>query len=176
MSKALLVIDVQRGIMDAVTHADEVLAVIGSLAQRARAAGASVIHVQHNDSLLATNSPAWQIHPVAAPQAGEPVVQKWACDSFHETSLHDELQRRGVTHLVMAGCQTDFCIDSTCRRAVTLGYEVTLAEDGHTTEDSPTLSARQIIAHHNWLLNGFGTREHPIRVVPSSNIEFEPRD
>ncbi|MGE5672484.1 MAG: cysteine hydrolase family protein [Mycobacterium leprae] len=169
---ALLVIDVQAGLMPYMAHSEKVLQAIADLLGQARLAGTPVIYVQHEetDGLLVADTPAWEIHHAVAPRAGESIVHKRACDAFHETSLHDELQERGIGHLVITGCQTDFCVDTTCRRAVTMGYDVTLVKNAHSTEDGETLTADQIIAHHNRVLNGFGTEQHRIRVRPAAEI------
>jgi nicotinamidase-related amidase len=165
MSIALLVIDVQVGIMNDVAHADELLQTLAGLLTRARAAGMPVIHVQHDEpGELEPHTPVWEIHPAIAPHPGEPVIRKRACDAFHQTTLHEELQQRRIRELIITGCQTEYCVDTTCRRAVTSGYDVTLVKEGHGTMNSATLTADQIIAHHNAILNGFGTPDHTVRV------------
>jgi nicotinamidase-related amidase len=175
---ALLVVDVQVGLIDGASPAynkSAVLANIQALLQQARATQTPVIYIQHEgdtDSILAINSPGWQIHPQIAPQAGEPVLSKRAADSFYQTALQQELAARGATHLVITGCKTQFCIDTTSRRATTLGYDVTLASDAHTTTDSETLTAAQIVAHHNETLDDFGNDEHAIVLKSSREIVF----
>ncbi|HJZ67129.1 MAG TPA: cysteine hydrolase family protein [Blastocatellia bacterium] len=174
---ALLVIDVQVGIIDGL-HAfkgAEVVETINGLLSKARGAGAPVLYVQHDgDSghVLETNSPGWKIHPAIAPAEGEPVVRKRASDSFFETSLARELDTRGIGHLVVTGCATQYCIDTICRRAVSLGYDVTLVSDAHTTVDDDNLSASQIIKHHNSLLDGFDAGEHAVSVKPAESVRF----
>jgi nicotinamidase-related amidase len=177
---ALLVIDVQVGLItgkDPVYTADAVLARIAELIARARASGALVAYVQDKD-VGGVGSPEWQIHPRVAPAAGDLVVGKAWGDSFYETELHAELQARGITRLVIAGMKTNFCVDATSRRAVALGYDVTLAADAHTTTDNRVLSAAQTIAYHNDLLwgfgeeDGFGAGKHWIAVQPSAEIAF----
>ena len=116
--------------------------------------------------------PSWQIHPAVAPREGEPAVQKKSPDSFHETSLQAELESRGIKRLVITGGQTQMCVDTTVRRADAEGYDVLLASDAHTTEDSQTLSAEKIIAFFNETLNGFWAGEHKVRVLPASEIDF----
>ncbi|HLN60697.1 MAG TPA: cysteine hydrolase family protein [Symbiobacteriaceae bacterium] len=177
METALVVIDVQVGVVESAHDAAGVLERIRQLQDRARAAGVPVVHVQHHDpdgvgSPLEQGKPAWEIHPTVAPAAGEPVVHKMQCDSFHETDLQQVLGRLGARRLVIAGCQTDYCVDTSCRRAVTLGYSVTLAADAHSTVGNGVLTAEQIIAHHNQTLRGFGSEEAHIRVVPAAEIEL----
>jgi nicotinamidase-related amidase len=85
---------------------------------------------------------------------GDVVVQKQTPDAFHETNLHRELESKGIKKLVIAGLQTEYCIDTTCRRAFSLGYDVILVKDAHSTWDSPRFTAKQIIEHHNHVLGG----------------------
>ncbi|HEX6557725.1 MAG TPA: isochorismatase family protein, partial [Ktedonobacteraceae bacterium] len=97
---------------------------------------------------------------------------KEAPDSFHETRLQEELAARGIKRLVIAGAQTQMCIDSTVRRAVADGYDVLLAGDAHTTDDSETLPAEKIVAFFNETLDGFWAGEHKVKVQPASEIQF----
>lgn len=83
------------------------------------------------------------------------LIQKHTPDAFHETNLHYELKSRKIKRLVIVGLQTEYCIDTTCRRAFTLGYEVTLVKDAHSTWDSSLITAQQIIDHHNHVLGGW---------------------
>lgn len=174
---ALLVIDVQVGIIDGLNayRGSEVVETINDLLAKARAESTPVIYVQHDGGtgdLLELGSQGWQIDPRITPKEGEPVVAKRACDSFFETELQSELEKRGVNRLVMSGCQSEYCVDSTARRAVTLGYDVVLVGDGHTTVDTKDLTAAQIISHHNTLLAGFQAGSHAISVQQSDEVSF----
>ena len=170
---ALVVIDVQVGVVDwpAIgADGEAVLANINTLLAQARAAGVPVIYVQDNDMGEPVGSPGWQIHPAIAPQPGEPVVNKMACDSFYETTLTDELSKREITRLVICGCRSQYCIDTSCRSAVARGYDVTLASDAHMTMENGVISAAQIIAHTNRTLNGFGNAKHEIAVLSAAEV------
>jgi nicotinamidase-related amidase len=172
---ALVIIDMQVGLFEEAGQPEEQLANIQSLLAHAREAGTPVIYVQHNgpegDSLV-KGLPTWEIHPNIAPREGELVVQKRASDSFYETTLNEALQQKHITHLVVTGGQTEFCVDTTIRRATTLGYNVALVSDAHITSDNEYLSARQAIAYHNYLLDGFGTDKGRISVKPTADIHF----
>jgi nicotinamidase-related amidase len=160
MTTGLLVIDLQRGMfMDAQQphDGDGVLARTASLLERARGRGAPVLHVQHDggpDDPLAKPGPGFEIHPDVAPRPGEPIIEKTRASAFPGSDLDARLRRLGITRLVIAGMQTEYCVDTNCRAAADLGYKVVLAKDAHTTFDSPVLSASQIIAHHNRVLGG----------------------
>jgi nicotinamidase-related amidase len=172
---ALLVVDVQRGMFESAlippVHGGELLlARVGELLARARAAHTPVIFVQHAGGAgdpLEPGTPGFELHAALARRPDEPVVVKRFPDSFQDTELAARLAALGVRELVVAGMQTEFCVDTTCRRAFSLGYQVTLAGDAHATWPSPVLSAEQIVAHHNQLLAmGFAT------VVPSAQVRF----
>ena len=160
MTTGLLVIDLQRGMFMSEQEPHDgagVLARATSLLARARARGAPVLHVQHDGGpgdLLGKPAIGWEIHPDVAPLQGEPVIGKTRCSAFPGTELDAHLKRLGITRLVIAGMQTEYCIDTNCRAAADLGYKVVLAKDGHTTFDTPVLPVAQIIAHHNRTLAG----------------------
>jgi len=97
---------------------------------------------------LASDSPGNQIHAAVAPGEGDVVVRKGDSDGFVRTELQVELQRRQIRTLVVCGLQSEFCVDTSCRTAYGLGYEVVLVEDAHTTGDAGALTAQQIIDHH----------------------------
>lgn len=174
MTTALVIIDVQERILNGgatpqrqkVIDAayDAAVARLQGLQQAARAAGLPVIVVEHEGE--------GPVRREVAPLPGEPLIRKTACDSFFETDLATLLAERGVTGLVIGGCQTQYCIDTTCRRAVSLGYDVTLVGDGHMTTDGAGLTFEQIIAHHNAVLDGFNAGPHAIRVKPASGLSF----
>ncbi|HKX31192.1 MAG TPA: cysteine hydrolase family protein [Blastocatellia bacterium] len=177
MKTALLVIDVQVGIVDhfPAYDKDRILANIDGLLARARAARIPVIYVRHDGGAghpLEANTEGWQIHRVIAPVDGEPIVDKRSCSSFYQTPLQTMLAADGISHLVVTGCMTEYCVDTACRHATTLGFDVTLVGDGHTTVDNDLLKAEQIIAHHNRALDGFDSGENTVTVKPASEIVF----
>jgi nicotinamidase-related amidase len=175
---ALLVIDVQVGVVDwsePGLEKSRVLKSINDLLARARASNTPVIYVQHDGyegGPLTVGSPGWEIHPSVAPADGETVIRKRAADAFHETPLKASLDALGIKHLVVTGCRTQYCVDTTVRQATSLGYDVTLARDAHTTVANESLTAAQIIAHHNETLDDFGTDDHVSLVKDSSEITF----
>jgi nicotinamidase-related amidase len=86
---------------------------------------------------------------------GDIVIQKNTPDAFYKTNLCEKLESKGIRNLIVAGLQTEYCVDTTCRRAFSLGYNVTLVKDAHSTWDTSILSAEQIIEHHSSVLSGF---------------------
>lgn len=172
MTTALIMIDIQQGLFDEgpIYRVEDMLKNAASLLERARKSGIPIVHVQHDggkgDS-LEQGKPGFETHPAVAPRPGEHRVVKTHCSSFVNTGLDAKLKQLGVTDLVIAGLQTDFCIDTACRVAHSLGYKVTLAEDAHSTFDSSLLTAPQIIAHtSNIIKNRFA------RMIPAAAITF----
>jgi nicotinamidase-related amidase len=149
---ALLVIDVQNGVMTGTPGRDTVIANIDALVARARAAGVPVIWVQDSLDGMPHDDERWQYVPELSRLDAEPLVHKDFGDSFEATDLEELLAERGVGHLVVTGAQTDACIRSTIHGAFTRGYDVTLVGDAHTTEDLTGYGAPppgQVIAHTN---------------------------
>ena len=149
---ALLVIDVQNGVVDGAHERDAVVARIGSLVERAREAEVPVIWVQHIDDELPEGSEAWEYVPELQRRQGEPLVPKRYGDSFEDTGLEELLAEHRIGHLVVTGAQTDQCIRSTLHGAITRGYDATLVGDAHTTVDFSAYGAPppgQVIAHTN---------------------------
>lgn len=148
---ALLVVDVQNGVVDGAHERDAVVANIARLVERARAADIPVVWVQHADDGLQRGSEEWQIVPELVP-ADEPIVEKSYGDSFEATELEQVLADLAVGRLVVAGAQTDACIRSTLHGAFVRGYDAILVSDAHTTEDQSEWGAPPpdlVIAHTN---------------------------
>jgi nicotinamidase-related amidase len=177
VKSALVIIDVQVGLVRLMPPElqDRVLSNIAVLLSKARSSGIQVLFIQHDGPKghpLEAETSAWAIHPSILPMSGEPVIRKKASDSFFETGLAEELQTGEIRHLIIVGGMTEYCVDTTCRRAVTLGYDVTLVADAHLTRDTPVLTAAQIIAHHNLLLDGFAAGTRSIAVTPTGEISL----
>ena len=179
-STALLVIDVQVGLFtepNPVYHGAAVVARIQTLIDRARQAGLPVVFIQDND-VGPLDSPAWQVHPALESLPNDLFIRKPYGDAFYQTNLHTTLAARDIHHLVITGCKTDMCVDVTSRRAVSLGYDVTLIGDGHTTTDNQFLTAAQSIVYYNAVLDGFGLEdgfgsgEHSITIRATDEIQF----
>jgi len=152
---ALIVIDTQVNMFDedvSVYESDRILKVIGTLTQKARAAGREVIYIRNNGPAGEPDQPGtrgWHIHPAIAPGEHDLIIDKKGSDAFLGTDLKAELDHRGVDHLVFVGMQTEMCIATTVEKASILGYSVTLASDGHTTFDWDEISAADAISKYN---------------------------
>lgn len=130
---ALLVVDVQVGVMNESWDAPRVIGNVARAVERARTQGVPVIWVQHSDDQLSFGSPGWQWVPELVPADGEPLVHKQFNSSFEMTTLEEELARLGASHVVLAGAATNWCIRATAYGALERGYDLTLIEDAHTT-------------------------------------------
>lgn len=162
MTTALLIIDMQQALCEgryAAFDAAGLIQRINSVAAKARSAGLPVVLIQHeeDDELLRFESPGWQIAAGLATAESDLRVRKATPNSFHRTSLQEVLRSRGIDRVIVCGLQSDYCVDTTVRQALALGYEVTLISDGHSTVDNEVLTAAQITAHHNTTLKNMGS-------------------
>ena len=149
---ALLVIDVQNGVVADAHNRDGVITNINTLVDKARAEDVPVVWVQHSDDQLLRDSENWEYVPELVRRESEPLVHKAYGDSFEDTDLEAVLAERGVGRLIVTGAQTDACVRSTLHGAFVRGYDVTLVGDAHTTEDLTQYGAPppdQVIAHTN---------------------------
>lgn len=166
MATALLIIDVQSALCSgdhAVFESQRVVDRVNQVSEKARSAGVPVILMQHESpsGSLERGSDGWKLDSRLVVDDADLVLAKKAADAFHRTNLQAELERRGITHLIICGMQSEFCVDTTTRRALALGYPVTLVSDAHSTSDSGILTAAQISAHHTATLesiSSFGPR------------------
>jgi nicotinamidase-related amidase len=176
---ALLVIDVQTGVVANAHDRDGVIANINSLVDRARAEDVEVIWVQHSDEDLPRDSEEWQYVPELARHDSEPLVHKSYGDSFEGTDLEALLAERGVGRLVVTGAQTDACIRSTLHGAFVRGYDVTLVADAHTTEDLTDFGAPppdQVIAHTNLYWKWQDAPGRTAGTVDTAEVSFATAD
>jgi nicotinamidase-related amidase len=149
---ALLVVDVQNGVVEGAHERDSVVANIGGLVEKARREHIPVIWVQHSDEQLEKGSDQWRIVPELSPDSAEPLIPKNYGDSFEDTPLETVLSDLGVGRLLVVGAETDACIRSTLHGALARGYDATLVSDAHTTGDKSEWGAPSpdlVIAHTN---------------------------
>jgi nicotinamidase-related amidase len=170
-NEALLVVDVQKGVVGEAHDRDAVVANVAILVDRARVAGTPVVWVQHSAEDMPLGSEAWEYVDELTMAEGEPVVQKTHGDSFEGTDLAEVLAGLDVGALTVVGAQSDACIRSTIHGAFTRGYDVTLVADAHTTEDLSEWGAPppdQVIAHTN-LYWGFQTAPGKVATVKKTD-------
>ena len=172
--KALLIVDMQVGLFEGDSpryDAQGVIQRINQIARVVRATGGVVIFVQHEDhGGLQPESEGWQILPALERMDTDLLLRKQACDSFYETNLPDLLEQYRVQEIIITGCATDFCVDTTIRAAASRNYEVVVVEDAHTTKDRPHLDAKSIIRHHNWMWERLILPRNEVKVLPASSV------
>jgi nicotinamidase-related amidase len=174
-TSALLVIDVQNGVIGGAHRRDEVVATIRGLVDRARTEGVPVVWIQHSDDGLAYGSEDWRIVEELAPTDTEPVVHKHYADAFEESALEDVLAAARAGRIVVAGSQTDECIRSTLHGGLVRGYDVTLVGDAHTTEDLSEWGAPTpdlVIAHTNLYWSNHRAPGRTAEVADAAEVEL----
>ena len=172
---ALLVIDVQNGVVGEAWERDRVVANVAALVDRARAAGVEVVWVAHSGEGLERDSEAWQYASPLVRRDEEPLVHKRWADSFEETDLEAVLAERAVGRLVVAGAQTDECIRSTLHGAIVRGYDATLVADAHTTEDLSEYGAPTpdlVVAHTNLYWANHAAPGRTAGTVDTADVDF----
>jgi nicotinamidase-related amidase len=177
---ALLVIDVQNGVVTGAPHRDGVVANINTLVGQARAQGVPVIWVQHaDDEEMPIGSEAWDLVPELVRLDSEPLVHKRYGDSFEATDLESLLDEREVGRLIVTGAESDACIRSTLHGAFTRGYDVTLVGDAHTTSDKTQWGApppEQVITHTNLYWRYHSAPGRTAGTVDTADVTFAPAD
>lgn len=174
---ALILIDVQKGLIEGFEEDwSDVLPVINGLGSRARDRGVPVVLVQHCGSTQAhplhRTQPGWALDPAVDQRSGDLRVEKRWSDAFRDTDLDAMLREASVTRVVLVGAQTEYCVDTTARRALSLGYDVDLVADGHTTSGNGLLSRDQIIEHHNQTLTNLAVEGVELRAPRSGVVNF----
>lgn len=169
MNTALLIIDVQQSLIDeGIWQANRVINQLNKLSTIARSQYIPVILIRDTRVL-----PNGNFHHLLKQENLDIVITKDFCDSFMQTNLEEILKNENISRLIIGGMQSDFCVDTTCRQAAELGYDVVLVSDAHSTLDHEHLKAEQIIAHHNRILRNFNTADGKVRVLKSNQITFK---
>ncbi|QMU70213.1 cysteine hydrolase family protein [Streptacidiphilus sp. P02-A3a] len=176
---ALLVIDVQNGVVGGAHNREAVVANIATLAAKARARDVPVIWVQHSSEDLPIDSDQWQYVPELVREGTEPLVHKRYPDSFEETDLEAVLAQHGIGRLFVTGAQTDQCVRATLHGALVRGYDATLVADAHTTEDLTAYGApapEQVIAHTNLYWKYHTAPGRTAGAVDTAAVDFTPAE
>jgi nicotinamidase-related amidase len=172
---ALLVIDVQAGVVAGNHERDAVVANVATLVDKAREQDVPVVWVQHNDDGLVRGSDEWQLVPELKRDDAEPLIDKSYGDAFEDTNLEGVLSDLSVGRLIVAGAQTDMCIRSTLHGALARGYDATLVSDAHTTEDLSTWGAPSpdmVIAHTNMYWKHQTAPGRTAGTVATNDVDF----
>jgi len=172
---ALLVIDVQNGVIGAAHERAAVVANVAGLVERARSEEVPVVWVQHDDEEMSKGSDDWRIVSELQPDGREPRVEKNYFDSFEETRLEEVLSDLNVGRLIVVGAQTDACIRSTLHGAIVRGYDAILVSDAHTTEDMTSwgsLPPDQVISFTNFYWRNHSVPGRQAGTVETADVDF----
>jgi len=173
---ALIVIDVQNGVVDYSKNRNEVVGKIVSLVDQAREKKIDVIWVQHSEDDMPMDSDYWQIVPELKPASTEKIIHKLWRSSFEETNLEEILEELKVGHLIVTGAQTNYCVRHTIHSAIERGLDVTLVEDAHTTMDDSwgnmVIPAEYIVAELNRSCANYELPDSKVDVKPAEKIVF----
>jgi nicotinamidase-related amidase len=172
---ALLIIDVQEGVVEKSFNRDAVISNINVLVERARSEHVPLVWIQHSDEHLERGSDAWRLVSELHPDPAEPLVEKNYGDSFEDTELEDVLAQLGVGRLVVTGAQSDACIRSTLHGAFVRGYDALLVSDAHTTEDATQWGAPppdKVISHTNMYWSFQNAPGRTAGTSPTKDVNF----
>lgn len=172
---ALLVIDMQNALVNGAFLKNETVSNINLAINKARDADVPIIFIQHNHASFAPmmqSNTGWELHPDLARVTDDLVIEKQASDAFYRTDLEPRLRELESDLLVLCGMQTEYCVDATCRSALSKDFDVVLIADGHTTGGGH-LSAENIIAHHNMLLPNLAHPSASLSTIRARDLNFE---
>lgn len=178
MKAALLIIDVQQGLCEGEGRAfesDAVIVRINHLAAQARRARVPVVFIQRESAAgyLELGTREWQLADGLQAELGDLRVRKTTPDAFLNTELRSLLETCGVRELIVCGMHSEFCVDTTTRRALALGYPVTLVADAHTSAGNAVLTPRQVINHHNATLTNISSFGPRVLAVASADVQID---
>ena len=174
--KALIIIDMQKGSFTPKTprfDTDGVVKRINALAERFRAQNQPVFVIQHDGTgtgEFEKNTAEWENLDALEVKPGDVLIDKYANDVFYKSELQAKLQALGIQELLITGCATDFCVESTIQSALTKDYDITVVADGHTTGERPDLTAKQVIDHYNWVWQNMIPTQGKVVVKPFEEI------
>lgn len=173
---ALLLIDFQNAVFEPpAAKAEDADAILGRLARlqaAARAAGVPVVMVQHEEAggEWERGADTWAWPAAIAPQPGDHLISKESCDAFRDTELAAVLAKLGVTDLYVCGYATEFCLDTSIRRAASDGFRVKVIADAQTTRNRPHLPAATIRQHHLWVWENMSVKDNPIGITETAAV------
>ena len=176
-TSALLVVDAQVGVLSAVWESQRVIANLEKLVRKARDSGALVVWVQHSDDELKYGSDSWKLAPNFVPMPNEPIIHKKYNSSFANTDLDEQLRKRHVSRIVLAGAATNWCVRATAYAAVDRGYSLTLVSDAHSTEsirleDGRVVPAESIVIDLNVVFQWLSVPSVRTEVKTTADVEL----
>jgi nicotinamidase-related amidase len=174
---ALLIVDMQVDVMDEACEETRIITNAAHAVEKAREKGIPVIWIQHTNKEMVHGSPGWQLAPGLTPLPGEVRLDKQFNSSFEQTALEETLADLGVSHIVLAGALTNWCIRATAYAALDKGYDLTLIADAHTTgdmdfEDGEIIKAQHLIRELNLAMSWLRYPGRTNRAVSLDDLAF----
>lgn len=174
--KALLIIDMQKGSFTPKTpryDTNGIIERINKIASFFRANNLPIIFIQHDGTgtgEFEKGSNAWENLDALEVKSNDILIDKYANDVFYRSKLQSKLTELNINELVITGCATDFCVESTIQSALTKDYNITVIEDGHTTGERPNLKAKEVINHYNWVWQNMIPTKGKIQVKKTEEL------
>jgi len=179
--KGLLIIDLQKGSFASNTprfDTDGVVERMNELSDLFRKSVLPVIYIQHDGTgtrEFAKNTSEWELLDALNVELTDILIDKYANDVFYKSILQSKLKELNTTELVITGCATDLCVESTVQSALAKDYEITVVSDGHTTGERLHLTAEKVIEHYNWVWQNRMPTKGKIEVKSLEEIKNENR-
>lgn len=148
-STAVLILDVQNALLKKRPyHPKKFLERMQTLIDGAHANRTEVIYLQQTDKERPEGSEGWALAAPLAPLPEEKVFLKRFSSAFRETALQEYLAERGIRTLILAGLETEFSVDTTCKVAAEYGYSVIIPSQCTTTFDTCFARAKHTIQYY----------------------------
>jgi nicotinamidase-related amidase len=153
----VIVIDLQTDMFDGANQppihgADDLVERARAVMEWARDSGRPVAFVRHDGpagDTLAPGAPGWPVWPALGQAEDEPTFSKSVGDAFSNPAFARWVADQGASEIVLLGAQTDHCVQATVKGAIAAGLDVTVVSDAHSTWDTASETADEIIARHN---------------------------
>lgn len=175
--KAIIVVDVQKALCvggGATYRSMDIISNINMVIAKAREVEVPIIFIQHEtkDGAFIRDAEGWKLADELDVESSDTIVAKSSSDAFKDTDLKRHLDTLKVNHLVVCGMQSEFCVDSTIRRALALNYAITVVADGHTTVDNEVIPAPMISKHHNCTWENITSYKNGVKAINASQIKI----
>lgn len=149
----LLIVDAQKLITNERLYKfNEFVVNVENLIDTARKNNIEVIYVRHDDGVeneLTKGKNGFEIYEKFKPCNGEKIFDKKVNSAFKETGLLEYLTNNGEKDIIIAGLQTDYCIDATIKCGFEHGFNIIVPEHSNTTVDNKFMSAKQSYEYYN---------------------------
>ncbi|MBC2248747.1 cysteine hydrolase [Listeria sp. FSL L7-0123] len=152
----LLIVDTQKLIMTTdLYNFDSLVPNIEKLIETARKNKVEVVYIRHDDGPetdLTKDKEGFEIYGKFAPVNTERIFDKTVNSAFKGTGLLEYLQAKGTKTIIIAGLQTDFCIDATVKCGFEHGFQMIVPAFANSTEANEFMTAENSYKYYNeWM-------------------------